>query len=61
MKKSFRSKVKQEKNYVDFSKMVSRCLDAHTELFAHAIQSEIIDHLTDVDKEVAAVWFEEYW
>ena len=41
--------------------MVSRCLNAHTELLAKIIQIEIVDYLTDIEEEVAAVWFDEYW
>ena len=30
-------------------------------MLAKTILSEIVDYLTDVDEEVAAAWFDEYW
>jgi hypothetical protein len=60
-KKIFRSKFIYEANYIEFTKLTTRLLDAHTQQLATAIQDEIIDLLRTVGENGAAAWFERYW
>ena len=59
--KKFRSKFKIEANYIEFTKLTTRLLDAHTTQLATAIQDEIFDWLRTVGENTAAAWFERYW
>jgi hypothetical protein len=60
-KKKIRSKVIHEANYIEFTKLTTRFMDALTQQLATAIQDEIIDWLRIVGENGAAAWFERYW
>jgi hypothetical protein len=44
-KKKFKSKFMNEANYIQFTKLTTRLLDAHTTQLANAIQLEIVEWL----------------
>jgi hypothetical protein len=51
----------KEENYIEFTKLTTRLLDAHTKQLAAAIQDEIAGWLRTVGANGAAAWFERYW
>ncbi len=61
MKKKFRSKFIKEENYIEFTKLTTRLLDAHTQQLAAAVQGEIADWLCTVGENGTAAWFQRYW
>jgi hypothetical protein len=60
-KKAYRSKFKSEENYVEFTKLTTRLLNAHTPVLAMNIQDDIVTWLRDVGEDEAADWFYRYW
>ncbi len=60
-KKKFKSNFINEANYIQFTKLTTRLLDAHTTQFAHATQLEIVEWLCTEGENAAASWFERYW
>jgi hypothetical protein len=60
-KKAYRSKFDYEKNYVEFTQLTTRMLNAHTQPLACDLQEEILKWLKDVKEVRAHRWFEKYW
>jgi hypothetical protein len=60
-KKKFCSKFIKEENYIEFTKLATRLLDAHTQQLAAVIQEELADWLCTVGENGAAAWFQRYW
>jgi len=60
-KKAYRSKFDHEKNYVEFTQLTTRMLNAHTVPLASGLQEEILTWLKDVKEVRAHRWYEKYW
>ncbi len=50
-----------KKNYVEFTQLTTRMLNAHTVPLASELQEEILKWLKDVNEVRAHRWFEKYW
>jgi hypothetical protein len=60
-KKAYRSKFDHDKNYVEFTQLTTRMLNAHTLPLACDLQEAILKWLKDVNEVRANRWFEKYW